>query len=1287
MGSANGTARGGRWRRSIARSARALGWCAFVLLLAGAALDRTAFLDRAVKSVLRARLGALAGDLSLVDAEIEWLDRTLVLRGLCLDLGRQEVFADTLRVRLGWKRGGIAVERAEWLGGEVVLSSALLTALQGRSEGAAAQERGPLELPSLFVRDLDIALETPNYGDVALGRCAFALQEDGTGAPRLNGRFVPSFERRRDGSGEIWITGVMTPDGALEAQGTARALRIVADELPPGEVFDTIRACAPEFIAEFEGRGRLEPGESVLPELDLRLHIADGSIRLPYLPNAEQRPLRDLALSAEARVRPTGPESLWSPKAWQLVVAANGLWEDTRLDVAARWGLGGGEDTLCEAYAFAQDLELGETLLELGGRMRDLVENHEMLAPDGRADVLATAKLPRDWTQMSDMTRAEITVAAVPRGGASLAYHGATSRRGARDEGFPLRVHDLRGLVTWSYRPSDESPIQLGLYGLEGEHAGGAVRVVGSIHETPGQFIGDTPEVRRDRRTYFPAHFHLRIESDGLPVDRDLEEAFHGLRGVQPVGEIFDTYAPNGGTLSFGLELLRVPGRTDLATDLAIELHDVGFAWRDLPLPLESVDGLLLVRTDGGGPATGRGLVSIEARGASPATHGPVTVRGRAQHENHAGIHESLVTFRVDATRVNVRDEVLRRVLEEKQPTVRAILDEVGVAGFMDLSVTTSERPRGEALETWIQATTIGGGLELLPQSFSTPTRDARGRVNVTTTTPSRPAAPLDATGQAGSDGANGQGDAGDPAGAVDSLQRADVSGRAVVQGAWDDQRVPVPVIADVRFTEGSPPSLRVAGAGLDIENQVILGSIVELSRRMGGGNDPLDLQAVDIDGRFDFQAQFELPTEPGAPSGPSDIAFEARLDRFALTGGPTLSDVAGKVRYVDATREWVSDRIWGQLGTTPVSLSHLRFSPERSRFSAELAAEDLPLDREHLRYFVDAATLDGLVEDLGLRGTVDIQNSSVTWVNGDDKVGALTFNGQLGVDDMGLILGIPLELHSVEGITLNLVREGEQLRAHASVLGLEGLLAGRHIDEASVEVSYIAPRLSLSALDGRFEGGRIATLGAEGSQFFSMDLAPPFPFTLGARLSDVDVGQFLRGTFNSDFANEGRMDLDLALEGDTEQLTGIHGAGRVAVDQTRLWAIPLFQALFASLGFPTTAVFRKIEADFRIDSGVLIIDRTRADSDLLSVVGSGSIDFEGGLSTDLEVRFALIDRLGPFTRLLYKIQNSLLRVAVRGTMERPVVVLRGLFSQFFKPADARDRLPLPGFSELPARF
>ena len=114
---------------------------------------------------------------------------------------------------------------------------------------------------------------------------------------------------------------------------------------------------------------------------------------------------------------------------------------------------------------------------------------------------------------------------------------------------------------------------------------------------------------------------------------------------------------------------------------------------------------------------------------------------------------------------------------------------------------------------------------------------------------------------------------------------------------------------------------------------------------------------------------------------------------------------------------------------------------------------------------------------------------------------------------------------------------------------------------------------------------------------------------------------------------------------------------------------------------------FEKIDCSYSIADGVLNLDQMRVDSDLLALVGTGSISFEGDVTSDLEVRYDLVDRLGPFPQLLYLIQNNLLRVSVRGTMERPTVVLRGLISQFLKPAEERDRLPLPGFSRRPSRF
>ena len=55
-----------------------------------------------------------------------------------------------------------------------------------------------------------------------------------------------------------------------------------------------------------------------------------------------------------------------------------------------------------------------------------------------------------------------------------------------------------------------------------------------------------------------------------------------------------------------------------------------------------------------------------------------------------------------------------------------------------------------------------------------------------------------------------------------------------------------------------------------------------------------------------------------------------------------------------------------------------------------------------------------------------------------------------------------------------------------------------------------------------------------------------------------------------------------------------------------------------------------------------------------MDLVGKGWQDLDGELSYDLEVRYELLDKLGPVGRFLYWLNNSLMRVAVRGDFDRP---------------------------------
>jgi hypothetical protein len=107
----------------------------------------------------------------------------------------------------------------------------------------------------------------------------------------------------------------------------------------------------------------------------------------------------------------------------------------------------------------------------------------------------------------------------------------------------------------------------------------------------------------------------------------------------------------------------------------------------------------------------------------------------------------------------------------------------------------------------------------------------------------------------------------------------------------------------------------------------------------------------------------------------------------------------------------------------------------------------------------------------------------------------------------------------------------------------------------------------------------------------------------------------------------------------------------------------------------------------FAVDQGKISMDHIRLKSDLLSLVGSGTLGMDGSLGHNLEVNYSLLDRLGPITRVLYYIQSSLLRISVLGNLDRPEVVVKGLFSQFFPPTTEGQKLPLPPYSKRPRRF
>jgi len=1306
-----------RTRRFLRRAVMALGWASFALIAAALTLESHPRLERWAVARAQERLaGPLTGTLDVEDIDVLWLQRSIALRGVSMGPSGDDVRAREVVCRLGVDlERGVHVDRVTIRDGAVVVSDVLSAALQGGADAAPEGSVDVLDLitesPEVVVRDLAISLQIDPTRRVAVASVDLSMTGRGDSGSRAEifGRLVPTFLGSRSGDpGVVWLRGTLGDDRVVRMEGIARALALeIEPETIRGTPIEGVLAYEPSARVDLVANGTLELGASLVPSIDATARLWDGRVTLPWLPRASERPVDGVELALAASYAPGGPgEPLFGPDRWSVEGALDVAWEDLVGAAGFRAGAAAPEGDAFEVWAEFPDAPLDERLGELAAGEEGIREVEAMLRPRGRSDVSLAVRLPRG---RADVAKALERLALIqPRGAASLAYHGVFDRiRGERDVGFPLPVRRVDGDVAWSVHPGERYPGQLGFFAARGEHTGGPVAVHGSLHFVP---ISDFE--RRELARLVPAPFHLVVESEDLAFDDEFEAAMEGLDRVPEIQELLPTWNPSGGDVDFRLELKRTLERSKTALELDLVMAGVDARWKQLGVPLRDVRGRVSVRTSGEDPSVSRGVTTLALQATTEVSSEPIEVRGRVRGE---GPNRSLGWFEVEARSVNARSRALREELGRKDPKILEAFESVGASGFLDVAVTAAaDHPMPEAralrdVDPELHAhagglvvsarvtpearTPIGTSrrrVAMQPRQFSVPTRDVRGGLRVLAKMPPDPRVVTREASMAGLD----------PDALVAPAARVDVGVEARMQALWrqDDASVPLAMAITSRGGTADEPRLHLTaiGAGLDIANDGLMGEVLQAARRISskevGRSDPIDTDALDLAGRVDFAARTLLPAAPGLPPTDIEIDVEARLDRMAVGGSQVLRDVDAHLEFVEETKQWIGAEVEARLGSTPVRLSDVAWTPTEtgSVFRTRLSASGLPIDEEHLDFFLDEATKRVVLDDLRARGTFALSGTALELVKDRDGTQRVSLEGALGVRDAFVDLGAPVEFTSIDAIDLRLVHEGRGLRARAFIDGAFGAIAGRSLENARLDLTYIEPRLVIEGLEGGFEGGRLAPLSrdvSDGANLFAIDLRPPFEFELAASMQDVDVGRFLRGMFNSDFANRGRMDLDMRLGGSFEELTAMQGSGEIRIMDSALWAIPVFQALSTQLGIDTTVLFREMSCAYRIERGTLIMDQMRVKSDLLSLVGRGAISFEGDVTSDLEVRYSLVDRLGPFTRLVYWIQNSLLRVSIRGSMERPTVILRGLVSQFFTLKEERDRLPLPGFSARPARF
>ncbi|MDA1265079.1 MAG: hypothetical protein O2816_08375 [Planctomycetota bacterium] len=1225
------------------------GYASWLVLGAGVALDNSTWPERWIEEALSAELGPAVGAVEIDDVELDWTRRTVILSGVTLgdpDKSAKDLTLARLTARVGWSRTtGLRLERAEAAGGDLRISRALITGLEGLME--SRPEREPKGLPELVVRDLSIAVETPEYGDVAVGRLDAALLSDPQHGARVTGRLIPALGR---GTGAVFLTGNLTDDDVLEVRGAARAVPLAAEDLPDDRAFDLWRSLEISGVFDMEARATWKLGEDVLPTATARLALDHGGLTLPWLENASERRVRDLEAAFEVSFDPGEPLALWDRTAWRATGRAGARWEEIDLSCVGRLGQAATHGRLAEAWIHVPHLPLEGSTLDLAAGAHWMSDLWGALEPSGEVAMSYGIAFPNGWTPQDGIVDATERVLAVKPGGrADAAYAGwPAPGSSVRDQGFPLRLSQVEGRVHYVHRPGRQLAEEISLHGLRARHGDDLIDATCSLRQTPGWTR--PPELRRSG----PERFHLRAVSEGLTVGDHLAEAFRGLRGLEGCETLWMDYLPQGGRLGVRIEMLRNPEHPGMASEVEVLFHDVEARWADFAVPCDQVNGRLLLRSDGRGLEQGRAVTTLDLTGRTKQAGEAVRVLGR--NEGGAdGPGEATWAVRIDE--MDLVGSQLREQLGIRDPETLARIEAAGLIGKGDVLVRANREASGYDQPISLEIGTTPGGVSFQPDIFPMLTDAASGRVLASWR-------------------------AGPGAGPEFEL-------RFGLLGSWAGAGAPLPVWYGGHFPLEGPTRIEVIGAGADPLDPRLLASLE--TALADQSEDPIDLEfkGVSSRGSIDFAASLEMAPGTTEVVG-GGVVVQARLHELLFDGVSLFGDLQGPLSWNAVDNVWNGRLLTARLGRTAVALREVTFERlgrDGWRLDGRLAAEAVPIDREHLEVFLDARAVRTLLEEFDTTGRFDIKDGALSVIHRGGR-SDVKFEGSLRIEDMRTVVGLPVEVRFAEDVELDLRIEAGRVRALARVGLLSGKVADRQLDDARLQLTYVEPRLTIEALDGAFEGGRLRSLaGRGGSTFFAIDLEPPFPFVFAGRMAQVEAGKLLRGIFNSSFANKGLVDATLQLRGDLDHLTGIEGAGEYELSESALWAVPVFQAVLSRLGFPTAATFSRMQGDYQIADGVITFPEMRLESDMMFLVGGGTIDFDGTLAHDFEVRYALLDQFGLLTRLLYVIQNSLLSLSVRGDMSRPAVVVRGLFSGFFGKPSVRQRLPLPSYGELPKRF
>ena len=1273
----------------------ALAWSLVGIAASLLALEESGVMTELVRQRLASELGPLGDRVAIERVRLLWFEPGLVLEGVTFNgeraatgrwtEGRERLRLSSVHVRLDPKLDPRRpVQRVEIRGGRVILAEPLLDAIQTllALEQPEEEPTVPRSAPPVDVRGVVVELEMPSGEDLALGSAEFLVRDDAQGRTEVLGRVAPTLAGAALASAEVHLSGHTAPDGGFELVAGSRTLALDSAGMESGSAerltgLETFRG---ELALHLEAS--FQPDLGIEPRANLRLDLARGHLAWPG-----QVPAEDLDLQVDIRFAPAPGMGLWEPDAWSATAFTRGRWNRSDIEVWAVAGQEAAPDLYLESWMRVRDLTLDEeTILavepNVGPLGRDTIRrDFAALEPRGRVDAAVSLRFPRRAAGFEGEIASELMVNLDCDGRSEMTFRGWRDPSGAR-QGCPIPCRDVRGLVLFTRNDALPRHSNLGFVGMSADHGSGRVVAQGML-STPLE--GEAPDV------------DFLIEVPSLDVDGVLAE---GLAGMNSTSWIWEEFQPAGGTLASRWRLRQRQAIGGLSGEAQVEFTDVDLSWREVPVPLNRMGGRLDIRwEDQASVLTDRPQppdvthpsvyrpVAVRYELANAAGAGQVVrVRGSARGETLPArtTTERIPGLPTQSLEIEMDDLFLRgrdwETLVARFPELGTQVDELRAQGSIHATFR-GRRPAPTAayrydVEVRPTRRAEGTGVVLTPRFFGRQTQGLEGRVLL----------------HGIETGVEGE---------------SDVSARFTLFGAWGPD---VTLASTGAVAAGETALVRVLGAGVDPSNPALKGVLIASLDAEREGGESMDLSSFEVDGRLDFEAAVTLAE---VEEEPAEVSYRVFLrDNRLSTEALQLDSLRGVL--VQEERILRSPLLRGSLAGTPVELRNVLllsledaatvsgadplladpgFGPESGghALQADWSAAGVVLDREHLGPFVDDETLELMLDVTGLAGRIDVEGARLLVLSDRDGKDKIVFRGDVVPSGVRLKAGLPIEIQSAGIAVERLVLEAGRVRGWWRVDDLDGEVAGRRVQNAGMTMTFVDGRLTIDNLRGRLGGGQVTSLGGLelADRAIAIDLTEPYGYAIAVRLTDVEIEEVLGGLFESTVEDLGELTAWLRLRGRGGDVLALSGGGGISLSEARLWSIPVVRELFRSLGLDGTAIFDQMEMRWDLADGTLRMNDLQVKSPLLQLVGEGTLELTGEVKCDLQVRYSLVDRLGPLNRVVYWLNNSLWQVAIRGDLARPKVLVRNSIAEFLFgfDEDPPRGLPLPGWSPLSSRF